>query len=200
MKNEKKTASVLILIFPGKNALWNHRKSLKNGSAKLFVSLRKFNHTFFWLLLHTPHQKLLTKKKRVLFVDESFNFSLFSRVLRVKNSMPIPFPWSFWLVMWKCTTKQECFHIKNEKHLETRLHSIRALNPRPDENLQLYKKLAKKRFLKSSFWISHLILNLIPRVSCLQNSFDDNEGLLCGQHCQEGKGPGDVKLSTNRQF
>ena len=44
MKNENKTTSVLILIFPGKNALWNHRKSLKNGSAKLFVSLRKFNH------------------------------------------------------------------------------------------------------------------------------------------------------------
>ena len=44
MKNENKTTSVLILIFPGKNALWNHRKSLKNGSAKLFVSLRKLNH------------------------------------------------------------------------------------------------------------------------------------------------------------
>ena len=40
MKNQNKTTSVLILIFPGKNALWNH----KNGSAKPFVSLRKFNH------------------------------------------------------------------------------------------------------------------------------------------------------------
>ena len=43
MKNENKI-SILILIFSGKNALWNHRRSLKNGSAKLFVSLRKFNH------------------------------------------------------------------------------------------------------------------------------------------------------------
>ena len=148
MKNENKP-TVLILIFPGNNALLNHRKSLKNGSAKLFVSLRKFNHIcrpsfytendykkeickvlgsewirirniahknllFFGYYIH-PHQKLLTKKKRVLFLDESFNFSLFSRVLRVKNSVPIPFPWSFWLDMWKCTTKQERLHIKKWK-------------------------------------------------------------------------------------
>ena len=72
------------------------------------------NYFFFGYYTHA-HQKLLTKKKRVLFVDESFNFSLFSRVLRVKSSMPISFPWSFWLVMWKCTTKQECLHIKNWK-------------------------------------------------------------------------------------
>ena len=44
IKNENKTISVLILLFPGKNAFWNQRKSLKNDSAKLFVSLRKFNH------------------------------------------------------------------------------------------------------------------------------------------------------------
>ena len=43
MKNENKT-TVLILIFLGNNAVLNHRKSLKNGSAKLFVSLRKLNH------------------------------------------------------------------------------------------------------------------------------------------------------------
>ena len=39
-----------------------------------------------------------------------------------------------------------------------RLHSIRALNPRPEENLQLYNKLAKKRIqvseLVTSFSIS----------------------------------------------
>ena len=33
---------------------------------------------------------------------------------------------------------------KSEKHLETRLRSFCALNLRPEENLQLYKKLAKK--------------------------------------------------------
>ena len=119
MKNENKT-TVLILIFPGENALLNHRKSLKNGSLKHFVSLRKLNHIcrpsfytknglwkrdlqsfriwmnqntkyctqklydFFGYYIH-PHQKSLTKKKRVLFLDENFNFSLFSRVLRVKQ-------------------------------------------------------------------------------------------------------------------
>ena len=149
MKNENKT-TVLILIFPGKNALLNHRKSLKNGSLKHFVSLRKLNHIcrpsfytkngyekeickvlgsewirirniahknfifFFGYYIH-PHQKSLTKKKRVLFLDGSFNFSLFSHVLRVKNSMPIPFPWRFWLDMSKYTTKQERLHIKKWK-------------------------------------------------------------------------------------
>ena len=38
MKNENKTTSVLLLIFPGKNAFWNQRKSLKNDSVKLFLS------------------------------------------------------------------------------------------------------------------------------------------------------------------
>ena len=155
---------------------------------------------FFGYYIH-PHQKLLTNKKRIfLFVDESFNFSLFSCVLRVENSMPMSSTWSFWLDMWSARQNKNVFISKSEKHMETRLHSIRALNPRPEENLQLYKKLAKKRFLNSSFWISHLILNLIPRVSCLQNSFDDNEGLLCGQHYREGKGPGNIKWSTDRQF
>ena len=123
MKNENKTTSVLILIFPGKNALWNHRKSLKNGSAKLFVSLRKFNHIcrpsfytengykkeickflgyewirirnithknlfFFGYYIH-PHQKLLTKKKRVLFVDESFVIFTCSKVKK-KYANPVP--------------------------------------------------------------------------------------------------------------
>ena len=37
---------------------------------------------------------------------------------------------------------------KKKKNMETRLNSIRALNPRPEENLQLYKKLVKK-----DFWI-----------------------------------------------
>ena len=54
--------------------------------------------------------------KLVLFVDESFNFSLFSHVLRVKNSMPILFPRSFWLVnMWKYATKQVLLHNKKWK-------------------------------------------------------------------------------------
>ena len=55
----------------------------------------------------------------------------------------------------------------------------------------------------SEFKVSELftsILNLNPMVSCLYYSFDDNEGLLCGQHYQKGKRSGDIKLSTDRQF
>ena len=44
----------------------------------------------------------------------------------------------------------------HEKHLETRLHSIRALNPRPVENLQLYKMLAKKKVFE--FKVSELVI------------------------------------------
>ena len=46
MKNEIKTASVLILIFPGKNNFWYQRKSLKNNLAKYFLTCGKFNHIF----------------------------------------------------------------------------------------------------------------------------------------------------------
>ena len=59
MKNENKTTSVLILIFPGKNALWNHRKSLKNGSAKVYKSLITFaDHVF---ILKTAIKKTFAK-------------------------------------------------------------------------------------------------------------------------------------------
>ena len=48
--------------------------------------------TFFFGYYIHPHQKFLTKKKRVLFVDENFNFWLFSRVLRVKKQYANPVP------------------------------------------------------------------------------------------------------------
>ena len=108
------------------------------------------NLLFVGYYIH-PHQKLLTKKKRVLFVDGSFNFSLFSWVLRVKNSMPIPVPLKFLARYVEVHDKTRMSSYKKiEKHLETRFHSIRKLNPKPTENLQLYKKLAKKRFLSYS--------------------------------------------------
>ena len=60
-------------------------------------------------------------------MDESFNFSLFSRVLGVKNGMPIPFPRSFWLLICGSMRQNKYFFMsKSEKHLETRLHDIRA--------------------------------------------------------------------------
>ena len=57
--------------------LGSDRIRIGNIAHKFFI--------FFGYYIHS-HQKLLTNKKRVLFVDGSFNFSLFSRVLRVKNS------------------------------------------------------------------------------------------------------------------
>ena len=134
-----------------------------------------------------------------LFVDDCFNFSLFWRVLGVKNGMPIPFPRSFWLLICWSTRQNKYFSIsKSEKHLETRLHSIRAYLMR--KTCIFTRSLRKKGFRIQSFWISHFILNLIPRVSCLHDSFDDNEGLLCGKHYREGKIPRDIKLSTDRQL
>ena len=35
MKNENKTTSILLLIFPAKDAFWNQRKSLQNDSVNL---------------------------------------------------------------------------------------------------------------------------------------------------------------------
>ena len=153
MKNENKTTGVLILIFSGKNTFWNQRKSLKNNSAKFFVSLRQVNHILrpsfyiekgykkeilgswrmkiqnianknllFWLL-HTCTWEVTNKEQTcVLFVNETFNYSLFSRVLRVKSSMPIRFLQSFWLVdMWKYATKQELLHIKKWETYENEI-------------------------------------------------------------------------------
>ena len=51
-----------------------------------------------------------------------------------------------------------------------------------------------------SFWISHFTLNFIPKISCLHDSFDNREGILCGQRYREGKRPGDFQLSSERQF
>ena len=69
--------------------------------------------------------------------------------------------------------------------MKTRLHNIRTLNPKAEENVQIYKKLAKKGFL---------------RVSGLCDRFDDKEVLLCGQDYRKGKRPGNIKLSPDRQF
>ena len=67
MKNENKTTGVLILIFPGKIALWNHSKSLKNSSAKLFQvykSLITFANQVF-----TPKTAIKKKICKVLISE-----------------------------------------------------------------------------------------------------------------------------------
>ena len=71
--------------------------------------------------------------------------------------MSISFPQSFWLVnMWKYATKQVFFHNKIEKQRERQTQvrkksSFSALNPRPEEMLQFYKKLTKEGFQVQSF-------------------------------------------------
>ena len=39
-----------------------------------------------------------------------------------------------------------------------------------------------------------------PQVSCLHDSFDEYESLLCGQHYREGNRPGEIKLPPDRQL
>ena len=48
---------------------------------------------------------------------------------------------------------------KSEKHLERRLHSIRALNPRSKSNSHIYKKLVKIRV--SEFKVSELVTSFL---------------------------------------
>ena len=127
----------------------------------------------------------------VLFLDDSFDLSFFSHLLSLKKSMLISFPEVFGQLICGSTRQNTYFFTsKSGKLLETRLHIIRALNPRPEENFQNYKKLARKGFRIRGFWISHFILNL----------FDDNERLLRGQHYWKDKRPGDIKLSSDRQI
>ena len=138
----------------------------------------------------------------VLFLDESFNFPLFSCVLRVKNSMPIPFPGRFWLVdMWKCATKQKLLHIKKGNASGNEITQYSCIKSKTRGKLATLQEACKRKVSEFKYFqISHFILNLIPRVSCLHDSFDDNEDLLCGHQYREGKRPGNFMLSTNRQF
>ena len=135
-------------------------------------------------------------------MDESFNFSLFLLVLKVKNSMPIPFPWRFWLDMWKCTTKQEHLHIKKWKTPGNEISQHSCIKCKSRGKLVTLQEAGKKKV--SGFKVSELVtsFSISSRGSlvCLQNNFGDNEGLLCGQHYREGKEPGDIKLLTDRQF
>ena len=138
----------------------------------------------------------------VLFLDESFNFPLSSCVLRVKNSMPIPFPGRFWLVdMWKCATKQKLLHIKKGNASGNEITQYSCIKSKTRGKLATLQEACKRKVSEFKYFqISHFILNLIPRVSCLHDSFDDNEDLLCGHQYREGKRPGNFMLSTNRQF
>ena len=107
MKNDNKATSVLILTFPGKNAFWYQRKSLKNDSANIFVTSRKFNHicrpsfyrngfessipiSFAWSFLASWYvdvrDKTSTFSKKIgkVLVDRK-KTSIFTRTLRKKD-------------------------------------------------------------------------------------------------------------------
>ena len=102
--------------------------------------------------------------------------------------------------MWKYAIKQVCLHIKKweTSEYDITLHScIKSNTSWKILNLQ---KASKKGFRIQSSWISHFILNLIPRVSILYDSFDDNEGLLSCEHYRKGKRLEDIMLSPDRQF
>ena len=89
-------------------------------------------------------------------MDESFNFSLFSRVLRVKNSMPIPFPWRFCLVnMWKYATKQVLLHIKKWKTSENEITQHLCIKSKTRGKLATLQEACEKKV--SEFKISELV-------------------------------------------
>ena len=98
----------------------DYKKEICRILGSEWIKIRNIAHKnlLFSVTTYSLSTSKVTNKgqKIVLFVNESFNLSLFSHVTRVKNSMPISFPRSFWLVnMWKYATKQVLLHIKNWK-------------------------------------------------------------------------------------
>ena len=92
----------------------------------------------------------------VLFLDESFNFSLFSRVLRVKNNMPILFPQSFWLVdMKKYATKQVLFQIKKQKTSGNQITQHSCIKSKTRGKLATLQEACEKKVSESK--VSELV-------------------------------------------
>ena len=167
--------------------VYSYKKEICKILGSEWIRIRNIAHKnlLFFRLLHACISKVTNKEKTCFVCEWKFQFlAIFTRS-KSKNSMPIPFPWSFWLDMRKCSTKQERLHIKKWKTYGNEITQIQDQR----KTCNFTRNWREIGFRIQSFWISHLILNLIPRVSCLQNSFDDNEGLLCGQHYRESKGP-----------
>ena len=92
----------------------------------------------------------------VLFLDESFNFPLLSCVLRVKNSMTIPFPGRFWLVdMWKYATKQKLLHIKKGNASGNEITQHSCIKSKTRGKLASLQETCKRKV--SEFRISKLV-------------------------------------------
>ena len=91
-----------------------------------------------------------------MFVDESFNFSLFSRVLRVKNSILISFPRSFWLVnMWKYVTKQVFLHTIKVKNIWKEITQHSCIKSKTRRKLATMQEACQKKV--SEFKVSGLV-------------------------------------------
>ena len=133
--------------------VYSYKKEICKILGSEWIRIRNIAHKnlLFFRLLHACISKVTNKEKTCFVCEWKFQFlAIFTRS-KSKNSMPIPFPWSFWLDMRKCSTKQERLHIKKWKTYGNEITQHSALNPRPEENLQLYKKLARKRFSNSKF-------------------------------------------------
>ena len=88
-------------------------------------------------------------------MNVSFNFSLFSCLLSVKDSLLISFPEVFGYMT--CESKRQnkyLFISKSGNPIETRLNIIRALNPRQKKTWKFTKSLRENG---SEFKISELI-------------------------------------------
>ena len=107
---------------------------------------------FFFRLLHTSTSKVTNKEKTCFVFGWKFQFLVIFTRSKGKKQYANPVPLKVLARYVKVHNKTRTSSYQKVKNIwKQRLHSIRALNPRPEENLQLYKKLAKKRFLNSSF-------------------------------------------------
>ena len=101
---------------------------------------------------------------------------------------------------WERMTKQVPLYIKMWKTSknEVTYNSWNQIQDK-EKTWKFTKSLREKGFRIQDFWINHFILNLIPRVSSLYDTFDDNEGLLHSHYYWKSERPGDIKL-PDRQF
>ena len=93
--------------------------------------------------------------------------------------------------MWKYASKRVLLHIKKWKTNRNEVTYNSCIKSKIRRKFENLRKACKKK-------ISEFIFNLIPRVSNLYGTFDD-EGLLHGHYYWKSERPGDIKL-PDRQF
>ena len=88
--------------------------------------------------------------------------------------------------MWKYATKQVLLHIKKWKTNKNEVTYNSRIKSKIRRKLENLRKACEKK-------VSKFIFNLIPRVSNLYDTFDD-EGLLHGHYYWKSERSGDSKL------